>query len=64
MLMVHKTFIFQGEDEVMFLDFRKELKVLIDNIAILVMYTFCECVREILLSLYDMFYRIRHYCFK
>ena len=61
MLMVPKTFLFQGEDEVMFLDFRKELKVLIDNIAILVMY---ECVREILLSLYDMFYRIHHYCFK
>jgi exportin-T len=29
------NFLSQGEDEVMFLDFRKELKVLIDNIAIL-----------------------------
>ena len=34
----------QGEDEVVFLDFRKELKVLIDNIAILVsMYGHCFC---------------------
>ena len=32
----HALCVVQGEEEVMFLDYRKELKVLIDNIAMLV----------------------------
>ena len=42
--------VLKGEDEVLFLDYRKELKVLIDNIAMLVgvimyLYNFiCTCI--------------------
>ena len=35
-VIVASNCIIQGEDEVMFLDYRKQLKVLLDNVALLV----------------------------
>ena len=32
---------FQGEDEIMFIEYRKQLKVLLDNCALLVIFWLC-----------------------